>query len=75
MKRDPAAESGISPRGVFCAVCVHTSLDSIVVPPISMSAERVQGVIHPRHMDCKTSGLEFTVKPGPNNFTITVAKP
>ncbi len=50
-----------------------------IVPP-DRSAEvengiRVPPLVDSRYLDVRTSGLEFEVKPGHNEFTIKVSKP
>ena len=50
-----------------------------IVPP-DRSAEEENGIlvpplVDPRYLDVRTSGLEFEVKPGHNNFTLKVARP
>jgi hypothetical protein len=43
-------------------------------PKSTVDDPDLDGQLHPRFLDFKTSGLEFTVEPKSNDFTITVEK-
>jgi hypothetical protein len=45
-----------------------------VPDPIYQDEERPTPPLDPRYMDYRTSGLEFEVKPGPNEYPIRVSR-
>lgn len=59
---------------------IHPGKYGVCIVPPDTSSQRENGIIVPplvdaRFLDTRSSGLEFEVQPGENNFTLTVSKP